>query len=55
MKKSAIVVGLVILIPIIILFLSTGNARTDVYLKSFSVDKKCNHMTIEVGVSSSAG
>ena len=32
-----------------------GQGETDVYLKSFSVDKKCNQMTIEVGVSSSAG
>ena len=52
-KLISIIAGLGILV--IILFLLTGNARTDVYLKSFSVDKKCNQMTIEVGVSSSAG
>ncbi len=57
MNKKIIIVSGIILVLVIILgfFLSTGRARTDVYLKEFSVDEKCNQMTIKVGVSSSAG
>lgn len=55
--KKKIVISVIILIFVIVigLFISTGSARTDVYLKEFSVDEKCNQMTIKVGVSSSAG
>jgi len=55
MKKKIIIISSVVLVVVIGLFLSTGRARTDVYLKEFSVDEKCNQMTIKVGVSSSAG
>ena len=55
-KKRIIISSIVILLALLIgLFLSTGSARTDVYLKEFSVDEKCNQMSIKVGVSSSAG
>ena len=56
--KKKIVISVVILILVIVmigLLLLTGGARTDVYLKEFSIDKKCNQMTIKVGVSSSTG
>ena len=56
-KKKIIIISSVVLVLVIVigLFLSTGGARTDVFLKEFSVDEKCNQMTIKVGVSSSAG
>lgn len=56
-KKKIIIISSVVLVLAIVigLFLSTGGARTDVFLKEFSVDEKCNQMTIKVGVSSSAG
>jgi len=57
MNKKIIIVSCIVLVLVIVLgfFLSTGRARTDVYLKEFSVDEKCNQMTIKIGVSSSAG
>jgi len=55
-KKIIIISSIVLVLAIVIgLFLLTGGARTDVFLKEFSVDEKCNQMTIKVGVSSSAG
>ena len=54
MKKIAIIASIVVLV-LVILFLSTGKARTDVFLRDFSVDEKSNIMNIKVGVSSSAG
>jgi len=57
MKKKNILVIMIsiLLIILIVLFLSTGRARTDVFLRDFSVDEKSNVMNIKVGVSSSAG
>lgn len=37
------------------LFLSTGNKRSDVYLKGFQLSSDGTKMTLNVGVSSSAG
>ena len=55
-KKIIIISSIVLVLAIVIgLFISTGGARTDVYLKEFSVDEKCNQMIIKVGVSNSAG
>jgi len=54
MKKITIIMSIVVLV-LVVLFLSTGKARTDVFLRDFSVDEKSNIMTIKVGVSSSAG
>lgn len=55
-KKTLIIVG-IILVAIIGggLFLSTGRARTDVYLKDFEISADGKTMTLKVGVSSSAG
>ena len=56
MKKKIVISIIILILAIVIgLFLSTGGARTDVYLKDFSVDEKCNQMIVKVGVSSSAG
>ncbi len=57
MKNKKIIISVVVVILVIIAgwFLSTGGARTDVFLRDFSFDDKCNQMTIKVGVSSSAG
>ena len=56
MNKKIIISSIVFILLIVIgLFLLTGRARTDVYLKEFSIDEKTNQMTIKVGVSSSAG
>jgi len=54
-KKVTISVIILVLVILMALVILTGGARTDVYLKEFSVDEKCNQMTIKVGVSSSAG
>lgn len=57
MKKKNILIIMIsiLLIILIVLFLSTGKERTDVFLRDFSIDEKSNIMTIKVGVSSSAG
>ena len=54
MKKITIIMSIVVLV-LVVLFLSTGKARTDVFLRDFSIDERSNIMTIKVGVSSSAG
>lgn len=54
MKKITIITSIVVLF-LVVLFLSTGKARTDVFLRDFSIDERSNIMTIKVGVSSSAG
>lgn len=55
--KKKIVIGCIVafITMFIVLILTTGNARTDVYLENFSYDEKCNQMTLKVGVSSSMG
>lgn len=55
MKKKIISIIVIILIAMAAVFLTTGKARTDVYLKDFNFDKEYNTMTLKVGVSSSAG
>lgn len=56
-KKNVLIIVVIIVIAIIlgIWFLSTGRARTDVYLKDFKVSEDGKTMTLRVGVSSSAG
>lgn len=54
MKKITIITSITVLV-LVILFLSTGKARTDVFLRDFSIDERSNIMTIKVGVSSSTG
>lgn len=54
-KKIIIVCIIVIAIIVVGLFLATGRARTDVYLKDFKVSADGKIMTLEVGVSSSTG
>jgi len=56
MKNKKIIISIVVVAIIIIgLLLSTGRSRTDVYLKDFKVSADGKTMTLEVGVSSSAG
>lgn len=53
-KKILIIVGVIAIIGVG-LFLSTGRARTDVYLKDFELFDDGKTMTLKVGVSSSSG
>lgn len=55
-KKKKIIIGILVIVLIGIgLFLSTSKARTDVYLKDYEVSADGKTMTLEVGVSGSAG
>lgn len=55
-KKKKIIIGILVIALIGIgLFLSTGKARTDVYLKNYEVSAYGKTITLEVGVSGSAG
>lgn len=55
-KKNVILILIIILVIILLsLFLSTGNKRSDVYLKGFQLSSDGTKMTLNVGVSSSAG
>lgn len=54
-KKFIIVFLIVIILIVLGLFLVTGRARTDVYLKNFEISADGKTMTLKVGVSSSAG
>lgn len=53
-KKILIIVGVIVIIGVG-LFLSTGRARTDVYLKDFELFDDGKTMILKVGVSSSSG
>lgn len=56
-KKKNIILMLIIVLVIIIsaLFLLTGKARSDVYLKDFQLSNNGTKMTLNVGVYSSSG
>lgn len=55
-KKILIIVGIILItIVAVVIFLSTGGARTDVYLKDFEVSEDGKMMTLKVGVSGSVG
>jgi len=54
-NKKTLIIGLIIAIIISGLFLTTGRARTDVYLKDFKASADGKTITLKVGVSSSAG
>jgi len=55
-KMKLIVIPIIITIIIVVgVFLATGKARIDVYLKDFKVSKDGTTMTLKVGVSNSAG
>lgn len=55
-KKKLIITSIIVVAIVgVVLFLTTGRARTDVYLKDFKVSTDGKIMTLEVGVSSSAG
>lgn len=55
-KKMLIIVCIIVIVIISIgLFLATGRARTDVYLKDFEVSVDNKTMTLKIGVSGSAG
>ena len=55
MKKVIIGIVIVILTVFVILFLSTGGARTDAHLIDYELSEDGTTMTLKVGVSSSAG
>lgn len=57
MKQKLILASVVFIVIAVFvgLFLLTGSARTDVYLKGFDLDENSNTMLLHVGVSSSAG
>lgn len=50
MKKKIILIGIIIIIIVTILFFLSGRARTDVYLKDFTVSEDGTTMTLEIGV-----
>lgn len=52
-KKIIIIIVTVVILGV--LFLATGGARTDVYLKDYEVSSDEKTMTLKIGVSSSAG
>lgn len=54
-KKIIIIISIIVLALLISLFIFTGRARTDVYLKDFTISEDGKTMTLEVGVSSSTG
>lgn len=55
-KKKVLIISIIIIVILgSILFLGTGRARTDVYLKNFKLSEDGKKMTLEIGVSSSAG
>ena len=56
MKKKLMISTAVIVVALCVLwFFSTGTARADVYIEKFDFDKKCNTITLKIGVSSSVG
>ena len=56
MKKKLMISTAVIVVALCVLwFFSTATARADVYIEKFDFDKKCNTITLKVGVSSSVG
>ena len=57
MKKKNLLSIFIVVIAIVIigLFISTGKARTDVYLKNYKISADGKTMTLEVGVASSSG
>ncbi len=55
MKKKLIISAIIIVALFVWWFFSTGSARADVYLEKFDYDKKCNTITLKIGVSSSVG
>jgi len=57
MKKRIVIIGIIVVTAIIgiALFLISGRARTDVFLKDFELSKDGRTMRLKVGVSSSAG
>lgn len=54
-RKVLVISIIIIAVFLIAVFLITGRARTDVFLKDFEVSANGKTMTIEVGVSDSAG
>ena len=54
-KKRLLIIIVVVVALLIGLILSTGRARTDVYLKDYKLSEDGKTMTLEVGISGSAG
>jgi len=55
MRKRIAILGIVVVFLVGVLFLSTGGARTDVFLHTFEVSEDGKTMTLNVEVTSSAG
>ena len=55
MKKWIVILGIGVVLVLSTLFISTGGARTDVFLHSFDVSEDGKVMTLKVDVTSSAG
>ena len=55
MKKWFVIFGIVVIVIIGAVFISTGGVRTDVALNSFEISEDGKTMTINVGLTSSAG
>ena len=54
-KKRLLIIIMVVVALLIGLILLTGRARTDVYLKDYKLSEDGKTMTLEVGISGSAG
>jgi len=54
-KINIIFIGIILIILLGSAFLSTGSARTDVYLKDFKISEDEKKMILEIGISSSSG
>ena len=54
-KKIVIIIGIAVIAILGVLFIATGRARTDVYLKDYEVSSDGKTIMLQVGVSSSSG
>lgn len=56
MKKKILIISIIAIVLVLVgLFIASGGARTDVFLKDFELSQDGKAMTLKVGVSSSAG
>ena len=54
-KKIILIMCSMFVLFLLVIFISTGRARTDVFLYNFSLSDDTSKMTLKVGVSSSSG
>lgn len=56
MKKKILIISIIAIVLVLVgLFIASGGARTDVFLKDFELSQDEKAMTLKVGVSSSVG